>query len=80
MRGSGRGKMKNYADRYSCSFYPDEKPLGVQADFYMPCAIQNDESINSTKKIAASGSKYHFEVANIPTTNGALSLFKEQNI
>ena len=78
MRGSGRDKVKDYADRYGCEFYPGEKPWGVQADVYMPCATQNDVNINSAKKIAASGAKYYIEVANMPTTNDALSFMMEQ--
>ena len=50
----------------------------VQADVHMPCATQNDVNINSAKKIAASGSKYYIEVANMPTTNDALAFLKEQ--
>ena len=78
MRNSGRDKVKVYADRYGCAFYPDEKPWGVQADVYMPCATQNDVNINSAKKIGASGSKYYIEVANMPTTNDALAFLMEQ--
>ena len=78
MRNSGRDKVKDYADRYGCEFFPGEKPWGVQADVYMPCATQNDVNINSAKKIAASGSKYYIEVANMPTTNDALSFLMEK--
>lgn len=78
MRNSGRDKVKDYADRYGCEFFPGEKPWGVQADVYMPCATQNDVNINSAKKIAASGAKYYIEVANMPTTNDALSFLMEQ--
>ncbi len=78
MRSSGRDKVKDYADRYGCTFYPGEKPWGVKADVYMPCATQNDVNINSARKIASSGSKYYIEVANMPTTNDALSFLMEQ--
>ena len=78
MRNSGRDKVKDYADRYGCAFYPGEKPWGVPADVYMPCATQNDVNINSAKKIAASGAKYYIEVANMPTTNDALAFLMEQ--
>ena len=78
MRNSGRDKVKDYADHYGCAFYPSEKPWGVKADVYMPCATQNDVNINSAKKIAASGSKYYIEVANMPTTNDALTFLLEQ--
>ena len=78
MRNSGRDKVKDYADRYGCAFYPGEKPWGVQADVYMPCATQNDVNLNSAKKIASSGAKYYIEVANMPTTNDALAFLLEQ--
>ena len=78
MRNSGRDKVKDYADRYGCSFYPGEKPWGVKADVYMPCATQNDVNMLSAKKIANSGSKYYIEVANMPTTNDALNFLLEQ--
>ena len=52
--------------------------ITVQADVYMPCATQNDVNINSAKKIAASGSKYYIEVANMPTTNDALGFLMDQ--
>ena len=78
MRNSGRDKVKDYADRYGCAFYPGEKPWGVLANVYMSWATQNDVNINSAKKIAASGSKYYIEVANMPTTNDALSFLMEQ--
>jgi glutamate dehydrogenase (NADP+) len=78
MRSSGRDKVKDYADRFSCAFYPSEKPWGVKADVYMPCATQNDVNMFSAKKIAASGSKYYIEVANMPTTNDALAFLMEQ--
>ena len=78
MRNSGRDKVKDYADRYGCAFYPGEKPWGVQADVYMPCATQNDVNLNSAKKIASSGAKYYIEVANMPTTNDALAFLMEQ--
>ncbi|NLI54622.1 MAG: NADP-specific glutamate dehydrogenase [Clostridiales bacterium] len=78
MRNSGRDKVKDYSDRFGCAFYPGEKPWGVKADVYMPCATQNDVNLLSAKKIMSSGSKYYIEVANMPTTSDALSLLLGQ--
>ena len=76
MRASGRDKVQDYADKFGCEFHAGEKPWGLGADkvdIMMPCATQNDVNMDSAKKIAASGIKYYIEVANMPTTNDALS-------
>ena len=38
----------------------------------MPCATQNEVQMEDAEKIAANGTKYYVEVANMPTTNEAL--------
>lgn len=78
MRGSGRDKVKDYADKFGAEFYPGEKPWGVKADIIMPSATQNDVRIEDAKKIAANNIKYYIEVANMPTTNDALFYLLEQ--
>ena len=78
MRNSGRDKVQDYADKFGCQFFPGEKPWGVKADVYMPCATQNDVNMDSAKLIAASGAKYYIEVANMPTTNDALAFLMSQ--
>ena len=78
MRSSGRDKVQDYADKFGCEFHAGEKPWGVKADVYMPCATQNDVNLEEAKKIAASGSKYYIEVANMPTTNDALAFLMSQ--
>ncbi len=68
--------VKQYADKFGVEFVPNEKPWGVKADIVMPCAMQNDVDMESAKKIAANGTKYYIEVANMPTTNEALEYLK----
>jgi glutamate dehydrogenase (NADP+) len=68
---------KPYADRFGCEFVPNEKFWGVKdVDIYMPAAVQNDVDLNSAKKIIDSGVKYYIEVANMPTTNDALEILR----
>ena len=70
--------VKQYADKFGVEFVPNEKPWGVKADIVMPCAMQNDVDMESAKKIAANGTKYYIEVANMPTTNEALEYLKTE--
>jgi len=76
MRANAIDGVKQYADKFGVQFFPGEKPWGVKADIVMPCATQNDVNMEQAKKIAANGTKYYIEVANMPTTNDALEFLK----
>ena len=80
MRASGRDKAQDYADKFGCQFFAGEKPWGVKADICMPCATQNEIGIEEAKKIIANGTKYYIEVANMPTTNEAVTLLKDSGL
>lgn len=82
MRSSGRDKVQDYADKFGCKFFANEKPWGkVKADVYMPCATQNDIRIEDAEKIVAEGvAKYVIEVANMPCTNEAMEYFMEKGL
>ncbi|MBQ3108020.1 MAG: NADP-specific glutamate dehydrogenase [Clostridia bacterium] len=80
MINSRRDRVQDYADKFGCEFHPGEKPWGVKADVYMPCATQNDVRMESAEKIVASGAKYYIEVANMPTTNDALEYIQKSGM
>ena len=80
MRNSGHDMVKDYADKFGVDYFPGEKPWGVKADVIMPCATQNEVDLEQAKKIVANGVKYYVEVSNMPTTNEAMTYFKENNI
>ncbi len=68
---------KPYADKFGCEFVEGKKFWGVKdVDIYMPAAVQNDVDLESAKKIVDSGVRYYIEVANMPTTNEALELLR----
>lgn len=78
MRASGRDRVQDYADKFGAEFHAGEKPWGVKADIVMPCATQNEVQMADAEKIAANGTKYYVEVANMPTTNEALEYLQEK--
>ena len=82
MRANDPMHCKPYADKFGVEFVPDTKFWGVtDVDIYMPAAVQNDVDLESAKKIALSGVKYYIEVANMPTTNEALAILRnDKNI
>ena len=82
MRANDPMHCKPYADNFGVEFVPDTKFWGVtDVDIYMPAAIQNDVTEEWAKRICASGVKYYMEVANMPTTNEALAILRnDKNI
>jgi len=80
MRASGRDKVQDYADKFGAEFHAGEKPWGVKVDVVMPCATQNEVQLEDAKKIVDAGTKYYIEVANMPTTDEAVSYLKENNV
>jgi len=80
MRNSGRDKVKDYADKYNCKFFPGEKPWNVKADIIIPAATQNDIHLEHAKQIVANGIKYVCEAANMPCTNEAVQYFLDNNV
>ena len=80
MRASCRNRVEDYADKFGVRFFKGEKPWGVKADIYMPCATQNEVDLKEAEKIVKAGVKYYVEVSNMPTTNEAIAYLKEQGV
>ena len=77
MRASGRDRVQDYADKFGAEFHPGEKPWGVKGDVILPCATQNEVTLEDAK-IVANGAKYYIEVSNMPTTADALNYLMDQ--
>ena len=81
LRASGKNVCEPYAKKFKgAKFFKGEKPWGVKADLYIPCATQNDVDINSAKKIVKNGCKFYCEGANMPTTNEGLKYLQDHGV
>ena len=80
MRASGHDKVKDYADKFGVPYFEGKKPWEVKVDVVMPCATQNEVGIEDAKNIVANGVKYYVEVANMPTTDEAVSYLKQNKV
>ena len=80
MRASGRDKAKDYADKFGVKFVPKTKPWETKVDICMPCATQNEINMEEAQKIIDNGTKYYIEVANMPTTNEALTYIQSKGL
>lgn len=79
MRASGRDRCQDYADKFDVPFFPGKKPWEVKVDVALPCATQNEVTLEEAKKIVANGTKYYIEVANMPTCEDALDYLIKQD-
>ena len=80
MRASGHDKVKDYADKFGVPYFEGKRPWEVKVDVVMPCATQNEVNEDNAKDIVANGVKYYVEVANMPTTEGAVAILKEAGV
>ena len=80
MRASGNDKVKDYADKFGVPYFAGKRPWCEKVDVVMPCATQNEVGIEDAKNIVANGVKYYVEVANMPTTEEAMTYLKENGV
>ncbi|WP_258100074.1 NADP-specific glutamate dehydrogenase [Marinoscillum pacificum] len=81
LKNEKRGRISEYADKYKAAeFHKDITPWNIKVDFAFPCATQNELPLEDAKTLVKNGCKGVFEGANMPTTEEALSYFREQKI
>lgn len=76
-----RGRIKEYAiEKPDAEYFEDGNVWEVPVDVALPCATQNELSLESAKKLVAGGVKVVAEGANMPTTREATDYLLEQGI
>ena len=76
-----RGRIKEYADRVEGATYTEGLGIwNIKCDVYLPCATQNELSLDGAKALVANGCKYVVEGANMPTTLDATSYLMENSV
>ena len=69
-----RGRIAEYAEKFGCDFYPDQRPWGVPCDLAFPCATQNELDEVDAQSLVANGCQAVSEGANMPSTVGAVEV------
>ena len=81
LRASGKNICSPYAEKFpNAKFFPGEKPWGVKADLYIPCATQNEIDVKEAEAMVKAGCKYLCEGSNMPTTNEAMAYLMENGV
>ena len=80
-----RGRIKEYLRKHLDAEYiektSEDSPIwNIRADIALPCATQNEVSLNSAKKLVSNGVIAIGEGANMPCTLEATNYFLEQGV
>ena len=81
LKNNRRGRIEEYVLKYkNAAFIRDATPWAIKVDYAYPCATQNEISEEDAKILLSNGCKGVFEGANMPTTEGALTLIRNAQI
>lgn len=76
-----RGRIREYADKYpGATFNEGVTPWNAKVDLAFPCATQNELTLEDAKTLISNGCKGVFEGANMPTTEEAIQLIRENKL
>ena len=70
-----RGRIREYADEFTCEYLPAEKPWKIPCDCAFPSATQNEITIDDADTLLANGCTLVCEGANMPCTPEAVDRF-----
>ena len=81
LRASGKNICSPYAEKFpNAKFFPGEKPWGVKADLYIPCATQNEITMKEAEVMVKNGVKFLCEGSNMPTTNDSMAYLAQNGV
>jgi glutamate dehydrogenase (NADP+) len=75
-----RGRIREYAEKFSVEFYPSKRPWDIKCDCAFPSATQNELSREDAVQLLSNGCKLISEGANMPSEPEAVRLFVESRV
>lgn len=76
-----RGRISELADRFeSVEFHAGARPWGVPCDVALPCATQNELSLDDAQSLTRNGVRVVCEGANMPVTREALEHLRSNDV
>ena len=72
-----RGRIKEYAERFSCEYHDGRAPWSVSCDAAFPSATQNEIEEADARTLVENGCRIVAEGANMPSTPAAVSVFQK---
>jgi glutamate dehydrogenase/leucine dehydrogenase len=75
-----RGRIKEYADKYGCTYYEGKRPWGIKCDVALPSATQNEIDGEDARTLISNGCFVVSEGANMPSTPEAIEEYLKAKI
>lgn len=75
-----RGRIKEYADKYKCTYLDGKRPWGIKCDIALPCATQNEIEKSEAEELTKNGCICVGEGANMPSTPDAVEVYMGKKI
>ena len=76
-----RGRIKEYVEKHpEATYTPGARPWSIKCDIALPCATQNEVSLDDAKNLVANGVFALCEGANMPTTPEAIDYIKHHGV
>ncbi len=75
-----RGRIKEYAEKFGLQYHPNAKPWGEKVDIALPCATQNEITLEDAQKLVQNGVIAVAEGANMPSTLEAAKHFLDNDV
>lgn len=80
LKNEKRGRIKEYAEKYGCDYFPGERPWGIKCDIALPSATQNEINGEEARTLVRNGCICVSEGANMPSTPEAVDVFLNAKI
>ena len=76
-----RGRIREYAEKYpQAKYFPGERPWSVPCDIALPCAFQNELSVEDAEELVSNGTWCCCEVSNMGCQPGAIHYFQQNGV
>ncbi|MFC2117501.1 NADP-specific glutamate dehydrogenase [Bacteroidota bacterium] len=80
LKNEKRGRIKEYADKYGCTYVEGKPPWEVKCDVALPSATQNELNGEDAQMLIDNGCFVVSEGANMPSTPEAIEVFMKAKI
>lgn len=80
LKNTRRGRIEEYAVKYGCEFFPEEKPWKIKCDIAFPNATQNELDAKDALTLVQNGCFCIAEGANMPCTLDAVRVFDSARV
>ncbi|MFT4173176.1 MAG: NADP-specific glutamate dehydrogenase [Rhodocyclaceae bacterium] len=74
------GRIEEYARAFGLEYLPGKRPWHIPVDVALPNATQNELDENDARVLVANGVKCVAEGANMPSTPGAVTVFRDAGV